>query len=359
MPSRLPAGRPVRLGIVGAGQVARERHLPGFLALPGVEVLGVSNRRRDSAARVAREFGIPRVFETWEYLVEDPEIDAVVVAAWPYLHGPVTLAALDAGKHVLTEAPMAMNAREAHRMVEKAREHPGQVAMVVPSPYGQAGDLAVRRLLDDGTLGPLREVHVTGFSPALADPRAPLSWRQMARYSGFNLLNLGFLHQAAARWTPAVARVQALTALHVPARTAPETGKRVRAGLPDSVHAVVQYQGGAIGTYRFSGATWHAPERSIALFGARGSLVYDLARDTLAAGAAGAELQPVPLAAADRRGWSAEADFIAAIRGEPTGGGTDFVTGALHMQFAEAVARSARHHEPVELPLQEFSNPSL
>ena len=94
-------------------RIARERHLPGFQALPGVRVVGVCNLRRESAGKVAREFDIPKIYGNWEHLVEDDEIDAVVIGAWPYLHCPVTLAALDAGKHVLTEARMAMNAREA------------------------------------------------------------------------------------------------------------------------------------------------------------------------------------------------------------------------------------------------------
>ena len=77
----------------------------------------------------------------------------MVVAAWPYLHAAVTLAALDAGKHVLTQARMAMNAREAQRMFDRSRECPGQAAMVVPSPYGLTGDAYVRSLIDAGYLG--------------------------------------------------------------------------------------------------------------------------------------------------------------------------------------------------------------
>jgi predicted dehydrogenase len=103
----------IRIGIVGAGAVTRSRHIPGFRALPGVKIVGVCNQRRESSNRVAREFDIPRIFESWEHLVESDEIDAVVIGTWPYLHCPITLASLDAGKHVLTQARMAMNAREA------------------------------------------------------------------------------------------------------------------------------------------------------------------------------------------------------------------------------------------------------
>src|SRR4051812_19587050 len=134
----------LRLGIVGAGQITRTRHLPGFRKIPGVRIMGVCNRHRDSAARVAREYDIPRVYANWEELIHDREIDAVLIGAWPNLHSQVTLAALDSGKHVLTQARMAMNAREAQRMLDKSRECPSLTAMIVPSPYGLAGEQFVR-----------------------------------------------------------------------------------------------------------------------------------------------------------------------------------------------------------------------
>ena len=124
----------LRIGIVGAGQITRTRHLPGFRRLPGVKVVAVCNRHRESAARVAREFDIPRIYANWEELIDDREIDAVVIGAWPYLHCPVTLAALDAGKHVLTQARMAMNAREAQRMLDKSRECPSSDGDDRPQP---------------------------------------------------------------------------------------------------------------------------------------------------------------------------------------------------------------------------------
>ena len=112
---------------------------------------------------MAREFDIPRVYGNWEDLINDHEIDAIVIGAWPYLHCPVTLAALDAGKHVLTQARMAMNAREAQRMLDRSREYPSLTAMIVPSPYGLAGDAYMRSLIAAGFLGKLREVHVHGL----------------------------------------------------------------------------------------------------------------------------------------------------------------------------------------------------
>src|SRR5262245_55163749 len=185
----------VRIGIVGAGQIARTRHLPGFQADPGVRVVAVCNRRRETAARVARDFDIPKVYSNWEDLVGDPEVDAVVIGAWPYLHCPVTLAAFDAGKHVLTQARMAMNAREAQRMYDRALESPHLAAMIVPSPWGLTGDAYMRSLIASGWLGTLRELHVDSLNNHLADPETPLGWRQITRYSGFNMLTLGIVYE--------------------------------------------------------------------------------------------------------------------------------------------------------------------
>jgi len=350
----------IRIGIVGAGQFARTRQIPAFRALPGVRVVGVCNQRRESSSRISREFDIPKVFGNWEDLIEDDSIDAVVIGTWPYLHCPITLAALDAGKHVLTQSRMAMNTREAQRMVDRSRECPQLTTMVVPSPYGLLGDAFVRNLVADGYLGLLHEVHVTGFSSDLADPSTPLGWRQMTKYSGFNMLQLGILHESVMRWTPPVRRVIASVSKMIPTRADPETGRSAKVGTADSVQVLTGYQGGARGTYRLSGVVRHSHGSSVALFGSEGTLVYDLKRDQLrGASRQETDLKPIPIPEALRGDWQAEADFIAAIRGERPVTRTTFADGLNYMQFTEAVARSSRHQTPVDLPLVEFSNPSL
>src|SRR6266567_2612800 len=115
--------RTLRIGLIGAGANTRARHIPGLRAIPDVEIGVVCNRRPESTTAVAGEFGIPRIAEHWQDVIADHEIDAVVIGTWPYLHCPITLAALDAGKHVLTEARLSMDAAEARRMLAAARKH--------------------------------------------------------------------------------------------------------------------------------------------------------------------------------------------------------------------------------------------
>ena len=143
----------VRLGIVGAGRNTRERHIPGFQAIPGVELVSVANRSRESGERAAKEFGIAKVYDNWLELVQADDTNAILIGTWPYMHCPITLAALEANKHVLTEARMAMNTQEAQTMLAASRRKPHLITQVVPSPFTFKADRVVRELLADGYLG--------------------------------------------------------------------------------------------------------------------------------------------------------------------------------------------------------------
>ena len=194
--------KPVRVGLIGAGANTRTRHIPGLQAIANVEIIAICNRRPESTAAVAREFGIPKSFQRWQDLVTAPDVDAIVIGTWPYMHCPITLAAFESGKHVLTEARLSMNAAEAHQMLEASKRHPELVAQVVPSPYGLKGDTIMRELLNQRFIGDLLEYTVLNRSDSLADPAAPLAWRQDAALSGYNTLSLGIIHETVLRWLP-------------------------------------------------------------------------------------------------------------------------------------------------------------
>ena len=353
----------LRIGIIGAGANTRSRHIPGLRAIEGVEIVAVSNRRPESTAAAARELGIPKAVDSWEQLVSDPEIDAIVIGTWPYLHAPIALAALDCGKHVLTEARLAMNAAEAHRMLAAARAHPNLVCQVVPSPFGLNGDAIVRERIQGGFLGELREVEIIGRSGALADPSSPLAWRQDAALSGLNMLMLGILHETAARWVPPPIRVRAQVHAFIPTRVDPESGVRRRVGTPDSVQVLAELEGGGRAVYQMSGVCPAGGCMVIRLFGSEGALAYDLENDKLLGlratdvKAGAKDWQPIPLPADPARGWRVEADWIESIRCGAPVRFTDWATGVAYMEFTEAVARSAESGVAVELPLAEFSDP--
>ena len=114
----------VGVGFIGAGGISRERHLPGLKAVEGVDLVAVANRRVESAEKVAREYGFANVHDDWQDVIDRPDVDAVFVAAPPYLHRDASVAAIEAGKHVFCQARMARTYAEAKEMYAKKNFHP-------------------------------------------------------------------------------------------------------------------------------------------------------------------------------------------------------------------------------------------
>jgi predicted dehydrogenase len=346
--------KPVRVAIIGAGENTRSRHIPGFRAIPGVEIVGVVNRTAESSARVARETGISRTYPSWQAVLDDPQVDAICIGTWPDMHCEITCAALEAGKHVLTEARMARNAAEAHRMHAASLAHPGFVAQIVPSPFGLVQNSFVQSLIEQSFIGQLREVVVIGAEPTFWDYTEFLHWRQDACISGLNVLALGILHETVSRWIPATTRVFAQTACFERQRPLADSQGLVDVTVPDSVQIVTLIDGGARGIYHISGISLFGPGKQIHLYGSRGTIKYVMTpQEQLFCGRPeDKELVLADIPAAQRGGWRVEAEFIAAIRGQDKVHHTDFATGVRYMEFTEAVARSAALNLPVDLPLK-------
>jgi predicted dehydrogenase len=333
----------LRIGVVGLGGNTRARHVPGLVACPGVTIAAVCNRRPESSAAAAREFGIPKTFEHWEELVADPALDAVVIGTWPYLHAPITVAALSAGKHVLCEARMAMYVAEARQMLAASRARPDLVCQIVPSPLGLGVDRTVRDLLADGYIGQLREAIVISTTDVFAEADSPLHWRQVAELSGVNMLTLGIAQEALARWVAEPVRVLAQVAAFTPERLDPATGVRRKVGTPDSVQVLAGLADGAQAIYHVSGVTRFGPGAQIHLYGSDGTLKIELMPQERILGARRGERELREIAVPPEKlgGWRVEADFIDSIRqGKPVEF-TSFPAGLRYMEFTEAVARSA------------------
>jgi predicted dehydrogenase len=353
------AEQPVRIGLVGAGKNTRERHVPGFRSLPNVEIVGVVNSTPESTARVARELEIAKTFSRWQELVADPQIDAVCIGTWPNLHCEITCAALSAGKHVLTEARMARNAEEAHRMAAAAHEYPDLVKQIVPSPFGLVPHEHVLEMIRDGFLGEIREVVVIGATDAFANPHAPLHWRQDAERSGYNVLSLGILHETVLRWAPPPVSVFAQVQTFGRSRPRGEgTGEPAQVTVPDSVQILTDLANGGRGLYYISGVCRFGPGQQIHLYGSEGTLRYEISpiERLLTARAGEKQLLEFEVPAAKRGGWRVEAEFIGAIRGYEKVRFTDFATGVKYMEFTEAVARSATSQTRIPLPLPEYAH---
>ncbi|MBX3442039.1 MAG: Gfo/Idh/MocA family oxidoreductase [Planctomyces sp.] len=343
----------VRIGIVGAGANTRLRHIPGFRAISDVEITAVANRTPASTARAADELGIPHRFDDWRRLVESPDVDAVMIGTWPNLHCEATLAALEAGKHVLTEARMARNLEEARRMQAAAQSHPDLVAQVVPSPFGLECGPAVARLLNSHYLGTLREVVVIGIDDQFWDYSRPLHWRQNAEISGRNVLSLGILHETLMRWVGPPEQVYAQSTVFEALRPVPEEARDAEVEVPDSVHILARLAEGVRAIYHMSGVALFGPGKQIHMYGSRGSIrVLFRATEEVWIGHSGeTEMHRIDVPAELRGRWRVEEEFIGAIRGLEPVKLNDFSTGVAYMEFTEAVALSAERNAPVSLPL--------
>ncbi|HUX87904.1 MAG TPA: Gfo/Idh/MocA family oxidoreductase [Chloroflexota bacterium] len=341
----------IRIGFIGAGGIARQRHLPGLQKVAGVELVAVANQRLSSAEKVAKEYGFTRSTDDWEEVVDADDIDAVFIAAPPYLHRDATLAALETGKHVFCQARMARDYSEAWEMYEAARRT-NLVTMVCPPPHALKGDYFVKKLLSDGYLGQLREVHVHSLQDAYVNPETPLHWRQDAFISGYNTLFLGMLVEVLHRWAGYFGQVTALKATHTPRRKKEGSVQEVAVGVADSLGIVGHMNNGAMAVFHFSGAVHFPGESRIELYGSKGTLIYYVSSNRILAAQAGEkELKPVEIPSDLIREWTAEADFISAIRtGAPVS--PDFEEGLRYMEFTEAVYRSARLGQTVALPLE-------
>lgn len=350
----MPSNDTLRIGFVGAGGIVRDRHVPGLRAVEGVEFHGVANRSRASSERAAEEFGIERAYGTWEELVADPAIDIVWIGAHPYMHRIVTEAALDAGKHIFTQARMALNYADARAMYDAAQRHPNQTTMISPPPHFMPGDRVVRRMIAEDFIGEPRNVVVQSYNAAYLDPTTPRHWRQQWSISGYNTLDLGMMLEVTDRWLGPTVRVTALERTFTKERPDGQGGT-APVERPDTLSVVGELANGALLNLACSGVAAHAGSANgFAIYGTAGTILYPAAGgyNTILAGKVGdKELRPVPIPADERREWTAEADFIAAVRaGRPTAE-PSFADGLRYIELTEAVFRSIESGKVVTLPL--------
>jgi predicted dehydrogenase len=159
-------GRTVRLGYVGAGNLAQRVHLPNFAAITGGELVALAEVRRDLGERVARRYGIPRRYADHRELAADPEIDAVAVSAPFAVQGEIARDCLLAGKHVFMEKPMAVSLAQADRILAAEREGGARLMVAYMKRYDAGNELVhatVRQWRRTGELGRLLYVRAHGF----------------------------------------------------------------------------------------------------------------------------------------------------------------------------------------------------
>ncbi|WP_165248320.1 Gfo/Idh/MocA family protein [Paludisphaera soli] len=221
----------LRWGLLGCARICRRGLIPGIRASESGTLAALASRSGDQAKAWAAEFGIPKAYASYEELLADPEIDAVYIPLPNELHKPWSEKAADAGKHVLCEKPLALDADEARAMAEHCRSR-GVLLMEAFMWRHQPRTHAVRKLVDDGAIGELRQVRAT-----FSFPIDPGDWRLDPKRGGGPMWDVGCYGVNAAR----------LFAKGEPTRVE-AVGRLAPNGVDLTVAAVLQFPGDVLAT---------------------------------------------------------------------------------------------------------------
>ncbi len=152
----------IKVGIAGAGFMG-EVHASCYSKLPDVQIYAVAEKNPERRQRFVKQFSPKKVYEDAAELASDPEVDLVDVCLPTPLHGPVSVAALRAGKHLLLEKPITLDLKEAEAILEEARRSRGKF-MVAHVLRFWPEYTVVRQVLEGGKLGQVREVYAARFN---------------------------------------------------------------------------------------------------------------------------------------------------------------------------------------------------
>ena len=350
----------IRVGLIGAGANTRLRHIPGLREQEGVEIVAVANRSRASGEAVASEYEIPTVYDHWMELMEADDIDAVCVGTWPYMHRTLVLAALENDKHVLTEDRMAMDAQEAHDMLDASRQFPHLVTQIVPALQTLQVDRTVQDLIAGGYLGQPLALRLrvsdghgrADRSDTFINTDAPLHWRHNRQLSGYNIMGMGIWYETLMRYVGPATKVMAMTRVFTNQRK-DESGILRGVTVPDHVNVLCEFASGVQADLSWSTVTGLQTGAELWIFGSEGTIKLEGPPfDKVSVGKNGDKaLTDHPIADGKRGNWQVEADFINSIRGNAPVTHTPFDVGLQYMEFTEAVTRSAQTGQAVYLPL--------
>ncbi len=204
------ARKNVRIGLVGVGAAAQINHIPALKKTEGLELVGLCDRDPEKAARVAQKFGIEHAFDRFDDLLAAEDIDAIDICTPNYLHAPMAIAALEAGKHVLCERPFARRAEEAANMVKAAKKADRLLLCAVQHRFRPDAQL-LKKFVEKGDLGDIFFAKA-GWLRQRTEWDSD-EWRRQKRESGGGVvLDLGFQMLDLSLWVlgnPAVVSVSA------------------------------------------------------------------------------------------------------------------------------------------------------
>jgi predicted dehydrogenase len=263
----------LQVGVIGAGIGAG--HIAGFQRQPEVTVAAVCTRTAERGGALARRYGVPRAYTDYHAMLDRESLDVVVVATPNHLHGEMTLAALDAGAHVVCEKPLALDASQALEMVARA-EDAGR-AHFVPFIWRFVPGVAyVKEVLAAGFVGRPYHVDIRYFVQGWGDPAGPMRWQfDRAQAGSGSLANLGsHLIHVVQWWLGPIDRVCGLATTAVKERRAPD-GSMARVDVDDGFRFLATLGDGTPLIVALSSvAHVRRVDVEIGVFGSEGAIVF-------------------------------------------------------------------------------------
>jgi predicted dehydrogenase len=256
----------VRWGIIGCGDVTEVKSGPAFQKTPHSELIAVMRRNGDKAADYARRHHVPKWYDDADKLISDPDVNAVYVATPPDSHAEYAIKAMQAGKPVYVEKPMAMNAAECHNMIETSRQT-GMPLFVAYYRRAQPYFVKIKQLIDLPAIGEIKMINLILHLPAKAEElEGAASWRVDPSISGG-----GHFHDLASH------QIDYLEYVFGPIKEAHGVSVNQSGLYPaaDAVTATFLFESGVIGT-----GSWcfTVPERQVAdvteIIGSKGRISF-------------------------------------------------------------------------------------
>ncbi len=266
------------VGVIGAHAWAEKAHLPGYAAYDRAQLLAICDIDIARGRALAAQFNIPRVYTDYRALLDDPAIELVDVCTPTHTHLALSLAAIDAGKHVLCEKPLAAQAADAFAAAAAAAARGVRTKVGFTFRYSPA----MRRLqgwIADGTLGEIFHIHGFEQNSQFLDPDVPL--RQVApdapgdRLIPSSIVGYGSHLVDLMRWCGGeFAAVCGSMHNYVPERAVSVPGNRQRIAVDDGTVAIVEFASGAQGMLQTSYvAVGNYPGVELRVYGSKGAAV--------------------------------------------------------------------------------------
>ena len=368
----------VRVGVLGAGAWAEFAHLPGFKRDPRCQVVAIADPILSRAEQFAKQFGIADVYSSHEELLARGDIDLIDVCTPSATHFDLTWAALEAGKHVLCEKPVAYDYRDTLRAAALAKQKGLKTKLGFTFRYSPAMQY-MKALIDDGFVGTPFVFNGYEQNSQWLDPRTPLrqvdheadqSEIQVSSLEGYGapIMDLGHLLMGS-RFNQVVGTMKNF----IPERMVRATGTMMRMNIDDADIFIGEYANGAVGSIQTSFVTvGNYPGIEARVYGSKGALICRLVEEQgVCESLKGATADEVefrdieipgrfyPPGGSTRESWRSLFyanlinSFITEILSETPENEGNFEDGAHVQELINAVERSYRQRRWVSIPLEQ------